>query len=257
MLRISLVAADADVCSRKPRSSVFRTISQEARSDPAASCSDWYALRRFLALPWREVLPKTPTSVAELQKLLKAAIENNRTLATHAERMSTELAAHRKEMGELRGEIRKTTADRDKLFNQVVQLTDQMHQLQTLVKGLKERNAQLAEQLAKVKNAANKDIDELNLVDGVVTAVNDKGLLEISIGSDDGVRVGSKLDVFGKATYVGRAEVLVTDPDRAVAKAIAEFVKSKPQKGDRVVTRLEPESAQSAPTKMPAEESPK
>jgi len=198
---------------------------------------------------------KTPKSVAELQELLKAAIENNRTLATHAERMSTELVAHRKEMGELRGEIRKTMADRDKLFNQVVLLTDQMHQLQGLVKGLKERNAQMAEQLAKVKNAANKDIDELNLVDGVVTAVNDKGLLEVSIGSDDGVRKGAILDVFRKATYVGRAKVLITKRDQAIATSIAEFMKSKPQKGDRVVIRLD--SAQPAPAEAPAEESPK
>jgi len=93
---------------------------------------------------------QTPKSVAELQQLLKATIENNRKLATHAERMSTELVAVRKEMNELRSDIRKTMAERDKLFNQVVQLTDQMYQLQGVVKGLKERNTQLAEQLAKV-----------------------------------------------------------------------------------------------------------
>jgi len=197
---------------------------------------------------------KTPTSVAELQKLLEATIENNRTLATLAERMGTELAAHRKETDGLRSEIRKTMADRDKLFNQVVQLTDQMHQLQGLVKGLKERNAQLLQQLARVKGAAGEDSVDQILVDGVVTAVNDKGLLEISIGSDDGVRVGTKLDVFRDATYVGRVEVLVTNPDRAVAKPIAEFMKSKPQVGDLVATKLEP--AKTAPADAPVENSP-
>lgn len=198
---------------------------------------------------------KTPTSVTELQELLKAAIENNRTLATHAERMGTELAAHRKETDGLRSEIRKTMADRDKLFNQVVQLTDQMHQLQGLVKSLKERNAQLLQQLGRVKGAAGEDDLEQILVDGVVTAVNDKGLLEISIGSDDGVRVGTKFEVFRDATYVGRVEVVVTNPDRAVAKPIAEFMKSKPQVGDLVATKLEP--ARSLPADAPVEDSPK
>jgi hypothetical protein len=166
--------------------------------------------------------------------------------------MSTELAAYRKEMGELRSDIRKTIADRDKLFNQVVELTDQMHQLQSVMKVLKERNAQLAERLARVKHATNKDIEELRLVDGVVTAVNDRGLLEISIGSDDGVRVGTKLDVFREATHVGRVEVITANPDRAVAKPIAEFMKSKPQKGDRVIAKLEP--ARPVPADAPIEE---
>jgi len=156
-------------------------------------------------------------------------------------------------MNELRSDIRKTMAERDKLFNQVVQLTDQMYQLQGVVKGLKERNTQLAEQLAKVKQASGKDRGEQIRVDGVVTAVG-KGLLEISIGSDDGVRVGTKLDVFRKATRVGRVEVVTTDPDRAVAKLIAEFMKG-PQKGDRVTTKLEP--ARSDPADAPIEKSPK
>jgi hypothetical protein len=198
---------------------------------------------------------KTPKSVAELQELLKAAIENNRTLATHAERMSTELAALRKEMCELRSDIRKTMADRDKLFEKVVQLTDQMHQLQGVVKGLEERNAQLAGQLAKAKEASGKDHEEQIPVDGIVTAVGDRGLLEISIGSDDGVRVGTKLEVFRKTTYVGRVEVLKTDPDRAVAKTLTEFMKSKPQLRDRVITKLEP--ARSVPVDGPPEEPPR
>lgn len=196
---------------------------------------------------------KPPKSVAELQQLLKAAIENNRTLATHAQRMSTELVAVRKEMGELRSDIRKTMADRDELFNKVVQLTDQMHQLQGAVKNLRERNAQLAKELSKAKQGPDKDVGGQIPVDGVVTAVG-KGLLEISIGSDDGVRVGTKLDIFREATCVGRVEVVARNSDRAVAKLIAEFMKG-PQKGDRVVTKSEP--ARSVPTDVPAKELPK
>ena len=194
---------------------------------------------------------KPPKSVAQLQELLKAAIDNNRALATHANQMSTELAAVRKEMDALRTDIRKTIAERDKLLDQMVQLTDRMHQLEGVVKGLKERNGQLAEQLTRAKQTG-KDSGEQIRVDGIVTAVSGREFLEISIGSDDGVRVGTKLEVFRNATYVGRVEVVVTNPDRAVAKPIAEFMKATPKKGDRVATK--PESDKSVPVETPAEE---
>ena len=75
-------------------------------------------------------------------------------------------------------------------------------------------------------------------LDGYVTAVSDKNLIEISIGSDDGLRAHHFMEVYRKNTYVGRVEIVMVEPDRAVAKIIPEFRRGIIKKGDRVATKL-------------------
>lgn len=72
-------------------------------------------------------------------------------------------------------------------------------------------------------------------VDGVVLVVR-KDLVEISIGSDDGLRKGHRLDVYRESTYLGRVAVRRTAPDRAVAEIIPAFHKGQIRKGDVVRT---------------------
>ena len=80
------------------------------------------------------------------------------------------------------------------------------------------------------------------IVDGKVTATPGGGLVEISLGEDDGLRKGQRLKVIrrgtGAATYVGEVEVLKTDPDRAVCKADPRTLKSNVQTNDYVTSRL-------------------
>jgi uncharacterized phage infection (PIP) family protein YhgE len=207
---------------------------------------------------------KPPKSITELQEMLKTALENNRKLANHANQLSSTLTTVRSESDKLRAEIREAMAVRDKLFAQVVELTDKMHQLQGAMKVLKERNAQLLAQLSKAKSA----VDEQIQVEGVVTALGQDGLLEVSIGSDDGVRVGTKLDVIRGGMYIGRVQVLKTDPDRAVAQSIPDLMNGQPKIRDRVFTvrqtkapaeqppREEAPTEEAPPAKAPTEEAP-
>ena len=52
----------------------------------------------------------------------------------------------------------------------------------------------------------------------MIMATPGAGLVEISIGSDQGLLKGHKLEVYriggGQSTYVGRIEVVKTAPDR-------------------------------------------
>jgi len=75
-------------------------------------------------------------------------------------------------------------------------------------------------------------------VDGIVTAVSKSGLVEISIGSDDGLREGHQLEVFSGSSYLGRIKIRRTAPDRAVGEVIPEYRKGDIKKGNRVATRL-------------------
>jgi len=75
-------------------------------------------------------------------------------------------------------------------------------------------------------------------VDGIVTNVGEKTLIEVSIGSDDGLRAGHTLEVFRNNAYLGRVEVTQLEPDRAVCRIIPEYRKGIIKRGDRVATKL-------------------
>ena len=73
---------------------------------------------------------------------------------------------------------------------------------------------------------------------GVITAVGERNLVEISIGSDDGLRVGHRLHVYRDNTYLGHAVVLKTDPDRSVAQIDKKTQRGAIQARDQVTTTL-------------------
>ena len=83
-----------------------------------------------------------------------------------------------------------------------------------------------------------RGIDVPPALRGKVLAVNQNDLLEVSLGSDDGLRAGNTLEVFRGSSYLGRVQVLTTQSDRAVAKVLPDYKKGVIQKGDDVATRF-------------------
>ena len=55
-------------------------------------------------------------------------------------------------------------------------------------------------------------------------AVSAENLVEVSIGSDDGLRVGNKLEIYRGSHYLGRIEVMRLDVDRAAALAAGQGI---------------------------------
>jgi len=149
-----------------------------------------------------------------------------------------------KEVEVLRKEIREAQAERDKSFDQVVKLTDQVHQVTNEITRLKEREGQLAQQLAATRMILSKrgisaaETDVPPPLRGKVLAVSTSDLLELSLGADDGIRAGNTLEVFRGNSYLGRVQVVKTESNRAVAKILPDFKKGAIQKGDDVATQL-------------------
>jgi biopolymer transport protein ExbD len=185
--------------------------------------------------------------------------------------------ALRKQVEALRKELRRLQQERDQLVNERVQLTDELHNLRVERQKLQEemkdaqqgpvegREAEVETvdldndghpDIHVIQWTGDSDIDLLAVdkgdgtfthvwlvaVQGVVLGVSEKGLVEISIGSDDGLSRGQRLEVYRHQTstsaYVGRIEVIETRPDRAVCRILAEFLQRPVQKGDRVATKL-------------------
>lgn len=196
------------------------------------------------------VLETKLTEVSNSLKLKEAELDE--TLSSQGEAAAAlnvveqDRAALRIEVASLRSEIQRTQLDRDTQFANLVKSTDDLHSVRGFLQNFKERNLQLVAQISNYKRVMDKmgwtptmDVDEIPpKLDGIVTAVGERNLIEISLGTDDGLRVGHRLEVFRSNAYLGHAVVLKTDPDRAVAQ-----VDEKTQRGlvkvrDRVATKL-------------------
>jgi hypothetical protein len=149
------------------------------------------------------------------------------------------------EVTTLRNDIRDVQNDKDQNFAKLVESLDQLHDVQNKLTIASERRDQLAKQVANIKETAARQGINLEapsippLVTGKILAVNSKEkMIEVSIGSDDGVGQGIKLEVFRGSHYLGQIEVLSVKPDRAVAKIVPGMQKAPMQIDDQVTTRF-------------------
>jgi len=201
----------------------------------------------------RSALSTLETKLADAQQRLAqkeselAGLQSAQTEATAAINLAeTRLKELVIDIQKLRDEIRVVQAQRDEFYQRVVDLTDKLYSAAGVERNLKEREAQLIAEISKYKRVTdvlgvnpNMPVESIAPpLDGIVTAVGDKNLIEVSLGSDDGLRVGHRVEVFRDNNYLGSAMVLKTDPDRAVAQ-----VDEKSQRGlikvrDRVATKL-------------------
>ncbi len=159
------------------------------------------------------------------------------------------LAALRKDVDKLRGDILATLAARDAAITNVIAKTDEANglaiEMQTLQKQATLTSEQLAEAmevLRKFKLSAEPEKyrdTPTKGVTGIVTAALAGGYIQVSLGEDDGLLVGHRLDAYRDSTYLGKIEVIQTRPDQAVCKVLPEFRKGIIQVNDRVSTGLQ------------------
>ena len=147
----------------------------------------------------------------------------------------------------LREDISATQQTRDGEFASVVTVSEEVYEKVGQLERLEERRLQLKEQLAQLNaKMAERDINPHAPADGVgprlqgkVTQVSGDGLIQFSIGADRGLRIGQTVEVYrGNHTYLGRAEVVRTEPNQAVGKMLPKYKQGPIRKGDRVATQL-------------------
>lgn len=205
---------------------------------------------------------------ARRQEIVKLEQEKERLLATYATERETNkeiTAKFEKTLAELRAfqnmlanmktdndSMRKEiTAAREVItdkFRQLVKLREELNHNIAMVAQLQQRREQLlvalnqAEAWLAVHNI--KKETPLNaeepIVDGFVTEVrkvNDNILVEISLGSDDGLKKGHMLQVFRGKTYLGEITIVLAESDRAAGKVNRKWQQGEIRDGDRVLSR--------------------
>ncbi len=206
----------------------------------------------------RQALTKLETERIQLQTQLDEQAEKIASLdQSEADAVAALKAAHeqeaklRSEVEGLRDGIEQAQKDRDDYFDRLVKKTDELHQLINEYRTLRSRVDVLVADLAKANEVLRKHGLEPEparytgvapKVEGVVLSAGEDGMVEISIGSDDGLMKGHQLEVVrqtgGAPTYLSRIEVMETAPDKAVCKVLPEFQQRTIQRNDRVISQL-------------------
>jgi len=166
------------------------------------------------------------------EELVKSTEENNNALTA--------------EVVDLRNLIRQHLQARDEAFQTTLKATTDLHVTAGELQSIQERNAQLVADLASatstiLEEGLDPKAKVVPRVRGIVTSTrraDGSQLIEISVGSDDGVKQGQTIEIFRGERYLGRAKILSADPDRAVGQVIREFQKGQIQEGDDVATKL-------------------
>ena len=186
-------------------------------------------------------LQDSEANVQDLRGQLTVLTQTDQNRAEQLERLTAENA-------DLRSQIRKEQQDRDLLFTQTLELTDQMNKLRGFKQQLEDRNSELLAQATRFKEVLDaKGIDVNEPLDGappdrngnILQIDRPRQLVLVSIGYDEGLRKGHFLDVTRGGRYVGKLKVRNTEPDRAVAEILENYSEGILQEGDRVDTSIE------------------
>lgn len=186
-------------------------------------------------------LQQSEASVQKLTAQVQELTQIDLSRAQELERLTAENSG-------LRTQVRTEQQDRDKLFTQTLELTDEMNTLRGFKQQLQERNSQLMTQVTRFEEVvASKGIDVDEPLDGsppdrngnILQIDRPRRLVLVSIGYDDGLREGHFLEVTRSGRYVGKVKIRKTEPNRAVGEILEDYSEGIMQEKDRVDTTLD------------------
>ncbi|MCS7305965.1 MAG: hypothetical protein NZ602_12770 [Thermoguttaceae bacterium] len=197
---------------------------------------------------------KLKTELAEMKqtnKTLEEAIKEVTIEKNKATQTLGEVTALNKKLSDDTSDLwqkwMEAKKERDEISSRLTTATVQLRQAEGELARLKDKLRQVSDQYADALGVLqlfglNPDPDyyKVAAVQGLVTAVRANGLVEISIGSDDGLRKGGILRVIRAdgSMYLGQIEVLETQPDRAVCRIVPGSQQGAIQPGDKVRSDL-------------------
>jgi len=198
------------------------------------------------------------------QQVAALKADNERT-ATESNRQTELARVANIEAGERRKEaLRQGAVNKnlhtliDKLVAQVRGLEDAVYGRDRTMKAVSRRHTQLLQQVAFLRKVvrlnrlstdpaeyAGKNTPPPSVTGVVLNTLPGQRqratLIEISIGSDDGLVKGNKLDVYrsaGKGSYLGKIRIVYVTPDKSVGELIEKTKNGVIKRGDNATTKL-------------------
>ncbi|TWT88879.1 hypothetical protein Mal64_23670 [Pseudobythopirellula maris] len=191
------------------------------------------------------LIDRNNNAQARLEQLI--GDQRQSVAAVEATQLNNERLAD--EVSTLRDDIRGNETARDLMFAAALEATEELQTLNNNLEVAVERNRDLVSDAGRMTsvmrenglNPATPADDITPKVDGFVSKTQRRGgvqLVEISIGSDDGIRKGHTVEVFNGSKYKGRIEILTVAPDRAVGRVDVRYQQGPIEVKDRVATRI-------------------
>ena len=227
-----------------------------AYTDSAKLSNDIEKLVGLLSLEkaaHQQELAKAETALAKAEEHkadLEKAVQDERnrldTVAKSLEVAQASLTALRKENGGLREDIRDANKKVDEQVKIATEMEDKLHIALGQLSDLKKRNEQISNQYAaavvilrKLRPDMNfSDTGEIPMLRGEILAIDKDDRVEVSLGSDDGLREGNTLEVYRGDKYLGRMQILEAQPHRAIGMILKEYKVEPIRKGDSVASKL-------------------
>lgn len=156
------------------------------------------------------------------------------------------LQTERTKVETLRSTVKTAQAERDDMFAEVVDLKNKVLELEAVRQRLSQREVNLLDQVSRQAAVLRaNDLNENDNIstlppsrDGEIRQVDTKNkYVVLSLGSDDGMKRGHKLDVHRGEKYRGRVRIIKTHPDRSIGEIMDDFRQGAVRSGDRVRTR--------------------
>jgi len=166
-----------------------------------------------------------------------------------------EADSKRKEADQLRGQKAEVEKQANEYKLRQTELNDNIRELERSNEALKKNAEDLRDRNARLSTAlrshglsddasAYAAISAPPAVEGEVTHVKDNKMVQLSIGSDDGLVTGHELLVFRmkpEPTFIAKIKIMSVGPDQAVGQVIGKTVQGKKiQEGDSVATTIRP-----------------
>ena len=190
----------------------------------------------------------------ELRERESRALAQAKSAQESAGQAITEAVSRRDEIESLRVKWMTMIEERDQAIANRIESQDQLIVVQDQHGVATRRNQELVTRVGQLENVLvsygldpNQTIELAAPppVEGVIRETSETtGLAVISIGSDDGLLPGHRLEVYrlGKlaenSKYLGRVEVREVDPDQSIVK-ILRPAQGKIRSGDHVASRLQ------------------
>jgi predicted nucleic acid-binding Zn-ribbon protein len=230
----------AQVDKSKRQEQDLRKALEEAKAEVALE----QASRRAALAALQTQLESIRNDLASKEATLSNLQSQLTTLTATEQLTQKELSDRTKENEQLRQQLVSARDDRNNQYQSYVKTLDEYLRLQGDLNTLKRASADIARNYNAAKEklnilgiAENTKLDGPPAVNGEITSISNN-LVEVSVGKDDGIRIGHTLDVYRGGQYLGRLKVTRSEDDRAIAEVLPSYQKGMMRAGDRVDSRL-------------------
>ncbi len=197
------------------------------------------------------------TQAQMLDRENKDLAEKNTVLESDIRRRTDVLTANNEQIKELQATISSLSNDlasaqqsRSKYLSDLAAVIGEMHEGATVLGEVQKTNVSLRNDLEKAITVLDmKGLDSSAslygttppfVLNGKVTAVknNAEKLIIIDLGSDEGLKAEHQLEVSRGAVYLGKVQVVSTEPHAAVCKILPQYKQGEIKEGDNVSTKF-------------------